>query len=66
VKPDPDPQNGMFYRSDHWYHLFGTLINYLLILRPFAQIKIPSLFFNIGFESLDSEKPINFILEKNR
>jgi len=50
VIPDPNPKNGMYYRSDHW---------------PFAQIGIPSLFINMGFKSIDTTKPKNYILNKN-
>jgi len=50
VKPNPNSCKGMYFRSDHW---------------PFAQVGIPSLMINMGFDSVDPDKPEGYILEKN-
>lgn len=51
LSPDPVPENGMYYRSDHW---------------PFAKRGVPALFINMGFIPADTSKPGDWILEKNK
>jgi len=48
--PDPNPSNGMFYRSDHL---------------PFVLKGVPGLFINMGFDPSDSGVPRDSIFKKN-
>ena len=51
LSEDPDPTNGMFYRSDHY---------------RFSKHGVPALFINMGFTPFHSNLPSDILLVKNR
>ena len=46
ISADPKPKTGMFYRSNHW---------------QFARIGIPTLFINMGLQSVDPNEDIQIL-----